>query len=107
MRTGHRGDTARGRIETKNRPALCNGLIAIPSYEPQAPGWIEIKLRAAKIGCQADAQPFDRCLLVCPQNKEPPPPSRSPQGSKGPAFPRCEIALRNVYGLRQITHLLD
>jgi hypothetical protein len=82
-------------------------LIAVPSYEPQAPGSIKIKLGAAKIGRQADAQPFDRCLLVCPQNKEPLLPGRSPQGSQGPSFPRCEIALRNVYGLRQITHLLD
>ena len=67
MHAGHSGDIARGRIETKNGPPLCNGSIAAPCHEPQAPGRIEIKLEAAKIGRQADAQSFDRRLLVCPQ----------------------------------------
>jgi len=44
MRTGYGSDIARRRIETKNRPPLGNGLIAVPFYEPQAADRIEIKL---------------------------------------------------------------
>jgi len=55
MRTGHRGDVARLRIETNNGPILGNGLIAVPRRQPQAAGRIEIKLDAAKMSRQADA----------------------------------------------------
>jgi hypothetical protein len=55
MRTGYSGDVARCMIETNSGPLLGNGLIAVPRYQPQAAGRIEIKLDAAKMSRQADA----------------------------------------------------
>src|SRR6266516_5171311 len=107
IHAGQSGDIARCRIKAMNGPLSCNGLIAAACYEPRAFDRIEIKLDAAKISRQADAQSFDRCLLVCPQNKECVALGRSLQSSQDPAFRRSEIALRNVYDLRKITHFLD
>src|SRR6476469_8243100 len=106
MRSGERGDIARCRIETKNRPALGNGLIAVPCHEPRAADRIEIELDAGKVGRQADAQRFNRGLLVRPQGKERISLRRSLQTVQGSAFRRCKIGLRNVDGPRQITDLL-
>ena len=103
---GQRGDIARRRGETKNRPALGNRLIAVSCDEPGAASRIEAKLDAGKIGRQADAQRFDQRLLVRPQGKECVSTGRSPQIVQRSAFRRRKIGLRNVDSPRQITDLL-
>src|SRR4051794_20247327 len=51
------GDVARRRIKAGGRPTLRDGSIAIPCCEPQLAGPIAVKLQAAEVSRQTDAQP--------------------------------------------------
>src|SRR5262245_27287048 len=107
MHTSHSSDIARRRIKPTGEPHSCNGSIAVPRGESQAPRRIKRELHATKISRQAQPQRFDRSLLVRPPNKKSVASACFPHGCQGHALLRREIPFRDIDGMRKVAYLLD